>query len=58
MEMKNETWESNADTDALLSKAGGGRVSRGVDRRHRLWRGMIPGQYALPDLTGLPPIMV
>jgi acetyl esterase/lipase len=58
MEMKNETWESNADTDALLSRQavegfreawiGGTGVARNDPRVNML--------YA--DLTGLPPIMV
>jgi len=58
MEMKNETWESNAATDALLTKQvvevfrelwiGGTGVERNDPRVNML--------YA--DLTGLPPIMI
>jgi acetyl esterase/lipase len=58
MEMKNETWESNAETDALLTRQavegfreawiGGTGVARTDPRVNML--------YA--DLTGLPPIMV
>src|SRR5882757_4345842 len=58
MEMKNETWESNAATDVLLTKPGveafreawigGTGVARNDPRVNML--------YA--DLTGLPPIMV
>src|SRR6266481_7305599 len=58
MEMKNETWESNAATDALLTRQavegfreawiGGTGVARNDPRVNML--------YA--DLTGLPPIMV
>jgi epsilon-lactone hydrolase len=58
MEMKNETWESNAATDVLLSRQavemfreawiGDTGVARNDPRANML--------YA--DLTGLPPIMV
>jgi acetyl esterase/lipase len=58
MEMKNETWESNAATDVLLTKQtvegfreawiGGTGVAKNDPRVNML--------YA--DLTGLPPIMV
>ena len=58
MEMKNETWESNAETDALLTRQsvegfreawiGGTGVARNDPRVNML--------YA--DLNGLPPIMV
>jgi epsilon-lactone hydrolase len=58
MEMKHETWDSNAETDALLSRPavegfreswiGGTGVARNDPRVNML--------YA--DLSGLPPIMV
>jgi acetyl esterase/lipase len=58
MEMKNETWESNAATDALLTR-------RAVEGFREAWIGdtgvarndpRVNMLYA--DLTGLPPIMV
>src|SRR5437870_11640889 len=58
MEMKDETWESNAATDVLLTKQtvegfreawiGGTGVARNDPRVNMLYT----------DLTGLPPIMV
>ena len=58
MEMKNETWDSNAASDLLLTK-------RGVEAFREAWIGGIGVARNDPrvnmlyaDLTGLPPIMV
>jgi len=45
LEMSNETWETNAKTDLLLSRQAW-KASRGVDRRTGV-AGTIPGSYAL-----------
>jgi epsilon-lactone hydrolase len=57
-EMKNETWESNAATDALLTK-------QAVEVFRELWIGGTGVERNDPrvnmlyaDLTGLPPIMI
>src|SRR5258707_955937 len=58
MEMMNETWESNAATDALLTR-------QAVELFREAWIGGTgvarndpPGNMLYADLTGLPPIMV
>ena len=58
MEAKNETLDSNAETDALITRAS-------VERFREAWVGGTGGAWNDPrvnmlyaDLTGLPPIMV